>query len=298
MDIGQLPAVLRPRAPVTDRLLAQARADAVAIGKFDIEREVRLRAFYQAAGLSIRFQSGGPKNGISQTLRAYEQVARHAPGLMPEIFKDGRVRGARFLIERSAFGRHPRPGDELQDVAGEIASGLRRLHEGYGVADVRLSQVLGPKFAKRWQAAVRDYAIPDGLTSKIRTLATLDRLVEVSFGHGDLVGTNIMMLPGRGLVLIDWEYAGEHPIAFDLAKVHLHCADPVEAAQVLRVALGRSARSGPSHYSFREQIALGHARYVAWSGPAMERAKAVNRVEQLRRLTTKRLASIEHLLEG
>lgn len=62
--------------------------------------------------------------------------------------------------------------------------------------------------------------------------------------------------------------------------------------------MGRSARAGPSHYSFREQLALAHARYVAWSGPAMQRAVAVNRVAQLRRLTMKRLMAIEHLLEG
>mgnify|MGYP001329846358 FL=1 len=298
MEVERLPEVLRPRAELTDRLLTATRADVVAIGKFDVEREVRLRAFYERTGLSLRYQSGGPKSGIARTLSAHEHVVRHAPGLMPQIFEDGRVRGGQYLIEESLFGRHPRAGKELQSIAGEVASGLRRLYEGYGIADVRLSKVLGPKFPKRWEKAARDHSISDQLADQIRSLVSRDQLVEVSYGHGDLVGTNIMMLPDRGFVLIDWEYAGELPIAFDVAKIHLHCSQPVEAARTLQVALGRPERGGASHYTFRQQIALAHARYIAWSGPAMQRAKIANRETQLRRLISKRRSVIESLLEG
>src|SRR5690625_466728 len=71
MEVERLPEVLRPRAELTDRLLTATRADVVAIGKFDVEREVRLRAFYERTGLSLRYQSGGAKSGIARTLSAH-----------------------------------------------------------------------------------------------------------------------------------------------------------------------------------------------------------------------------------
>ncbi|MGC0250362.1 hypothetical protein [Pseudactinotalea sp. Z1748] len=82
-----------------------------------------------------------------------------------------------------------------------------------------------------------------------------------------------------------------------MAKVHLHCAQPAEAAGLLRRGLNRPERSNQSHYSFTEQIALAHVRYIAWSGDAIGRAQAAGRVRQLRSLVGKRVNAIEQLLD-
>lgn len=296
VDMATLPEVLGPKGEFTHEINASARADAVKVGKFDVDRSVRLRAFYEPAGLSIRLQAGGPRSGVVRTLHAFKHVQRHAPGLMPRIHDDGRLRDSRFLVEESMFGVHPRAGEPLQAVAEELGSGLRRLHEGYGVREQRLSDVLGARFESRWHAAVARYELSDDLCRRVRNLVSQDRLVDVSYGHGDLVGTNIMQVPDR-LVLIDWEYSGEVPIAFDVAKVHLHCADPVEAARLLRRGLGRSARINPSQYSFDEQIAIAYARYIAWSSTRWERAEAAGRTPQLNRLIAKRAKLIEAMLD-
>lgn len=293
----ELPEVIRPGGAATGWAVAAVGAEAVQIGKFDVEEEVRLRAFYTRAGLSVRYQGGGRRrSGIERTLAAFSQVQRHAPGLMPAVHDDGAAGGGRYLVEESVFGTHPRSARALQDLAGAVAAGLRKLHEGYGVVEEPLSTVMGDRFAERWGQAVRTYGIGADLDRRLRHLVDDDRRVEVSFGHGDLVGTNIMSLPER-VMLIDWEYAGPIPIAFDVAKIHLHCADPDAAARILQDGLGRGDRH-PSHYRFHEQLALAHARYIAWSSVTRERAHAAGRAEQLKGLIGQRLTAIEHALQG
>ncbi|MGC0250357.1 phosphotransferase [Pseudactinotalea sp. Z1748] len=288
--------MIRPNGSPSDQVRSAALADVVQIGKFDVDRHVRLRAFYEPAGVSIRFQAGGPHNGVERTLSAFRHVHRYAPGLMPQVFDDGRLRTARYLVEESLFGTHPRSGRPLQGLAEEVGSGLRLLHDGYGTTDQQLSTVLGEKFPQRWREAVAAHDLTGDLDRLVRDLVGQDRLVEVSYGHGDLVGSNIMQLRER-VVLIDWEYSGKTPIAFDVAKIHLHCADPAEAAQLLRKGLHRPARAGASHYSFTEQIALAHVRYIAWSGTSKVRAESAGRVQQFRNLIRKRAGAVEQLLE-
>src|SRR5690625_2382722 len=96
---GSLPAVLEPKLEPTGRIWSRAAADVVMLGKFDVERDVRLRAFYVRQGLSLRLQGGGPRSGIERTLQAWSQVRLHAPSLMPRIMTDGHLRTARYLLE-------------------------------------------------------------------------------------------------------------------------------------------------------------------------------------------------------
>lgn len=297
VDTETLPFVIRPKGDPTQHLSSPARADVVTIGKFDVARTVRLRAFYEQDGVSLRFQAGGPRNGVLRTVRAFNHVRQHAPGLMPEVFDHGQARRTSYLVEESLYGSHPRSGKPLREIAGEVASELSRLHRGYGIVEQPISDILGSQFDERWRRASQIQGIPEGVEKGIRALVAQDRLLEVSFGHGDLVGTNIMQLPDR-VVLIDWEYAGKIPIGFDVAKIHLHCGNPVESLEILRKGLGRPVRDRARYYDLGEQIALAHARYIAWSLNAMARARTAGRETQLHALIGKRVNAIARLLDA
>lgn len=123
-------------------------------------------------------------------------------------------------------------------------------------------------------------ALAEPLDTAVRRLLSRDALLEVSFGPGDLVGSNILV-GGDGLVLIDWEFGGERPIAFDLAKVHLHCADSVTTQAALERGLHHSVGGRLDHYSFAEQLALSTSRCC----PGTTVARRVVSIGQLLELT-------------
>jgi len=292
---GSLPAVLEPKQDPTATIRSRAAAVVVKLGKFDVERDVRLRAFYVPEGLSVRLQGGGPKSGIERILQAWSQVRIHAPSLMPRIVADGHLRTARYLLEEAIFGRHPVGGRALQRLAYDVAAGLHRVHQGVGVSELRLSSILSAQFEARWRAVVQVEHIDPATDEAVRALVRRDGLLDVSLGHGDLVGTNILELHDR-VVLIDWEYAGSLPVAFDLAKMHLRCAEPDDAMAAVQAGLGGSVGTRRGHYSFPEQLALAHALYISRSGSARTRAAAAGRTAQLEQNVAVRVSAIQRLL--
>src|SRR5699024_1327930 len=74
---GALPEVIRPTGPATGWRLATAGAEVVKIGKFDVDRQVRLRAFYTDLGLSVRCQAAGPGSSVERTVAAFTHVQQH-----------------------------------------------------------------------------------------------------------------------------------------------------------------------------------------------------------------------------
>lgn len=290
-----IPKAIRPRRPTTHVLGGKAAADVITIGKFDVDREVRLRAFYLEPGLSLRLQSGGTRNGIDRSLAAYAEVRKHAPDLMPTIVENGRLGRARYLLEDSIFGWHPRDGKTLQTVAYDVAASLRPLHQGVGVWERPLSEVVSAKFKQRWRYAVTHIGIESDLDQAVRRLIARDGLVDISMGHGDLVGTNIVKLDDA-VVLIDWEYAGLMPIAFDFAKIQIYCPDPRVALEEIERGLGGEVGTARGHYSLSEQIALAHARYLSWIGHTRRRAQAAGRMRQFDDNVALRTEAIKNLL--
>lgn len=117
-------------------------------------------------------------------------------------------------------GRSLRPDDlRDRDMLRRLAAALRRLH---GLAPV------GATFDPL--AATRRYADQLG-TPAASALAA--RAAELHAGlqahapppalcHNDLVCENVLLTPGQGLLLIDWEYAGIGDPWFDLAVVVRH----------------------------------------------------------------------------
>lgn len=295
-DTGSLPPGVRPEPTDGHPVRAAVRADAVVIGKFDVAREVRLRSFYTEPGLTVRFQAGGRPNGVSRTVLAHRAVTPHDPGLMPALEDHGRARPTRgvYLVERTLPGRAVRK-DELLDLVEQLATRLHRVHQGVGVERRPLSRAVSPHLPDRWGAFADTQALSAGLRTRVAALLDRDDLLEVSFGHGDLVRSNMLLHDGT-LRLIDWEYSGEQPIAFDLAKVHLNCPDPQAGFDSLIRGLG-TVGSGPGGYSLAEQIALGHVQALSWDQARRQRAEAAGRLPQLQRRTQQRIEAISALLD-
>lgn len=293
--IEELPRYLRPRGPVTDRRRARVGADLIRIGKFDVDAEVRLRAFYLDSRRTVRFQAGGQRNGVERSLFAHQYLVQYAPDLGPPVLDHGTIGQAPYLVEEVVEGRHPSGGRELERTLAPVTERLSALHTGFGITHEPLADILGQGFPARWQEAVATGLVDAATERAVGSLLARRGTVPVSLGHGDLVGTNILIRPG-GLTLIDWEYAGRLPVLFDVAKLHLHSPDSNRALAALERGLRTSLRHGTADYSVREQLALAHVRYLAWEARRRQRAQAANRLDQLRQITDLRLRAVRHLL--
>lgn len=116
--------------------------------------------------------------------------------------------------------------------------------------------------------------------------------------RGNPPGRSNILLGEAGLTLIDWEFAGELPIAFDLAKVHLNCADPVAVQTALERGLDHSVGGRSDHYSFAEQVALSHVHMLSWHDMRKDKARAAGSSDEFRTAVTRRLSSIGQFLEA
>lgn len=282
---------------------ARVGAEAVLVGKFDVHREVRLRAFYPQRGVTQRYQTGtgtGPRHGVERIVDAWRSVSPHDPGLMPEVLDDGvrrRGRGA-WLVERTVLGR-PARKSQVPLLVEPVTARLHRVQREVGIGSRRLSDIVSPRFVRLWQQFAQGHVLDPALVARVDALVGRDDLVEVSLGHGDLVGSNILLTgdrPTDGFVLIDWEFAGERPIAFDLAKLHLACEDHAAAEEALERGLRRPLGGGPGHYTFPEQVALAHVQALSWHDVRREKAEAAGRVTALEQMTARRIDSVAQLL--
>lgn len=286
-----------PTVPVT----APVAADAVLIGKFDRGRQVRMRSFYAEEGLCARIQAGSRhperEHGVSRSVRAARLVAEHRPGLAPAMRDHGTLFSGRtaYLVEEVVEGRTPRTPTEVAATMTLVAAELAALQRAVGVMSRPLSAVVNPAFHERWRGVVEDGHIPPKLAARVDRLLARDELLEVSFTHGDLVSSNVLRV-GDGVVLIDWEYAGTRPVAFDLAKMHVNAGPAGAALERLDTALGGRVGHARGHYSLAEQLTLAHVVVLSRLEARMQRAQEADRLEPLRRQTHKRVKAVRELL--
>ncbi|PYF99371.1 Phosphotransferase enzyme family protein [Georgenia satyanarayanai] len=286
-----------PSVPVT----APVAADAVLIGKFDRGRQVRMRSFYAEEGLCARIQAGSRhperEHGVSRSVRAAQLVAAHRPGLAPAMRDHGTLFSGRtaYLVEEVVEGRTPRTPTEIAAAMEVVAEELSVLQRAVGVTSKPLSAVVNPAFPERWRGVVTDGHVPPKLAARLDRLIARDELLEVSFTHGDLVSSNVLRVGDR-VVLIDWEYAGTRPVAFDLAKMHVNAGPAGQALDRLDGALGGLVGHTSGHYSLAEQLALAHVVVLSRLEARMQRAREADRLEPLRRQTHKRVKAVRELL--
>lgn len=292
-----LPRDQQHQWPGQGQTRARVRADAVLIGKFDVQAEVRLRAFYPQNDRSIRYQAGGKDNGILRTVNAHDKVRHFAPKLMPTIYDHGTIlkgRGA-YLIEETVEGETAtRP--QLETIIASLTEQLQQVHEGVGVSDKRASAVLGRHARSRWEAFLDQHSLDPRINERVQQLFNRDNLLEVSLTHGDLVNSNILVEDDR-FVLVDWEWSSTKPIAFDMAKIIINVSDLNKFLHEMHTGLGSHLGARQSHYTFREQVALALVQTLTFYTRQSVKARKANRTAALKRQTTKRVNALTELLE-
>ena len=298
----ELPRGLIPRpGDEAIRITAPVAADAVVIGKFDHGRQVRMRSFYAEQELSARIQAASRRpdaeHGVSRSVRAAQIVGRHRPELVPAMVDHGTVFAGRtaYLVERTVTGRVPRSTAEILALLPVVAAELAAVQRAEGVTAQRLSAVVPAAFLDRWRGVVEDGHVPAPLAEQIDRLIARDDLLDIGFTHGDLVSSNVLQTQDR-VVLIDWEYAGVRPIAFDLAKMHVNAGPAGPAIERLEDALDGLVGHGTGHYSLLEQLALAHVVVLSRFEARMQRAQRARRIEPLERQTRKRVEALQELL--
>lgn len=292
-----LPKDQQPELPPIGTIRGRVRADAVLIGKFDVDKEVRLRAFYSDQGFSVRYQTGGQHNGIIRTVQAHDLVHPHAPDLMPQVFEHGTIQGGEgaYLVESTVSGQ-PATRAQLQHLVLPLTTQLHRVHQGVGITSKPLTDVVGTGCGWRWSKACQAINIAPEVDLAVQSLIERNNQLEVSLNHGDLVGSNILV-SDTGFVLVDWEFAELKPIAFDMAKMIINVRDIETTLTTMNTGLGGIIGEDSDHYSLREQIALAIVLTLSWYPNHAAKAKIARRTDALKRQTTKRLNMIKQLLD-
>lgn len=245
---------------------APVAADVLALAKFDLRGQVKLRAHYVDPALTIavapRPSGRGARDGVRNAVRAHQVVSAHAPGLAPPLLAHGRLgRRVRYLVEAWVEGDPVLTGEGLGQAAGQILHGLGRVHRGHGVGSASLSDRWGADFHQRWDAVRASGLLPDAVGARVADLITADRELRISWTHGDLVASNVLRTPDGEVLLVDWEHAHEGVIMQDAAKLHLFSAAGEHTLD--RVLDTWRHDAGPWAYTVEEEMVLAHARLLS-----------------------------------
>ena len=295
--LNVLPRDQQHELPGHGETRARVQAESVLIGKFDVEKEVRLRAFYPDRTLSVRYQTGGERNGITRNVKAHEKVHPYAPELMPTIYDHGTIRGGAgaYLVEDTVVGESA-TRSQLESLIVPLAQRLQKVHQGVGIQDRHLSKIVGGSYRVRWSNFVETQNIDATIDHAVQRLIDRNDLLEVSLTHGDLVNSNILV-NDHDFVLVDWEFAEMKPIAFGMSKMIINVRDLDRVVQDMHSGLGGEIGTRDGYYTFREQIALSLVLTLSWHKNHLAKAKIAKRTDALARQTSKRLSTLKGLLK-
>ncbi|MBK1697457.1 phosphotransferase [Rhodovibrio salinarum] len=160
-----------------------------------------------------------------------------------------------FLVEDLIHGRRFTPRRDARLIASGLVEPLMQLAEAQETRRVPLTEALGVKVA----AAIAGDARPDPILERARALVQANPSVVTIFGHGDLLPSNIAV-SRTGLVLLDWETAGEMLVGYDLLRLWLKYPR-IKALQT--GARKMVARFQTSDLSLADTVALRLAQVLA-----------------------------------
>lgn len=282
-----------PQDPGLEPITTTSGAQAIVRAKYDLSDGVKLRVAYEEPHVIVGVLPHAPFGscGVTRTVRAHAVVGRFAPDLIPPLVTFGEVGPAgRYVVERWVDGRPLMTPSRLADALPQVIDGLTRVHDGYGISEMRLSR-WAPRLAKDWASLADSGLVPADLHRQVTALIDRDAALRASWTHGDPVASNVIRAVDESIVLVDWENARHAPVMVDAAKLHVFAADPDATLEQVQRGLGRRT-SGRSGYSPAEELALAHARTLAGhprrvarlvghAREARETDQAARRVERL-----------------
>jgi hypothetical protein len=232
-------ALVRPG----DRVERRARAEAVHIGRnvrafyLDVPRPLSVKVVVRTGRLDhsrvvsrpAASRDNGqeePENGLDGEINAREFAGAFVN--IPEILSYDRVGGYAFLTEPVVEGRRPLSRQDHAWVAENMLACFLRMYEASGFRFATPANVLGSSVSMEVvESALKDLRSPAStitcVLASAERLLTDVRCVAISFGHGALTGRNSVIDPDGNVRVLDWESAGEMPIANDLRYL-LHAA--------------------------------------------------------------------------
>lgn len=255
-----------PQDPAFVRFRESIAADLIVQAKYDLGPTVKLRAAYGEAGLVLGVlpEKASGVRGVSRTIQAHVVVGRYAPHLIPPLVAFGEVEASIcYVLEKWVDGRPLMTSGRLAGAVPAVVAALQEVHRGYGSTRMPLSR-WAPDLSADWAALGGTGLVPQPLLDQVAALIDRDATLRCSWTHGDPVSSNVVMTD-EGVVLIDWENAGNAPVMIDGAKLHLFADAPQETLATVLESLGHQAGRGlgGSVYSPQEELALVHARSLA-----------------------------------
>lgn len=302
LDFDDVP-VRAPKQRAKRRHRSRATADVVVFGKFDRPGNTRLRAFYgrtDQGPVAVKVQpwQGERKHGIGREVAARRRVAELVPEIAPPLHAHGVLEAAEgtlgYMVEGLVDGRHPLRS-EIHEMVGPLAEGLVRLYQAAGVTYEPFSAVASDQLMVSWKRLAEERDDAADLLPRVERLLAEDRTVAVSLAHGDPVASNVVVADGGRVVLVDWEYAREGPVAGDLAKPLQQAGDQEAALESIERRAGATLVEDGA-YDLREQLALGQVRLLGWYESQRVKAEAAGRLPQLQKTLDQRLSMIRWLL--
>jgi hypothetical protein len=303
-DLTGVPAEVRPAGalPADARpVRARSRAALVRFGKFDRDGSIRARAYLlerRPTALKVQTDRRDGRHGVDREVRARRQVAALVPDLAPALYGTGYLPAheVSWLAEEIVHGVHPAGPQDVTEHADAVIGAVTRLYLASGIASEPARDVLEPSTAERFEETARHHPGLSRFLPAVHELIARDGDLEVAFGHGDLVGSNVLVREDGSVVLVDWEYARRRPVADDLASVLTQARRKGPAIEVIERHLGAHVGVGSRSYTLREQLVLAQVRMLSWYPRRRERAERAGRLAALRRDTDRRAKALRVLL--
>jgi hypothetical protein len=299
-DLDAVPAAaLAPVTADAHATRATARAALVRFGKFDRTGSIRARA-YLPDGTTLKVQTADPddRRGIGNEIRARRRVARLAPGLAPEVHRTGHLRrhGVSWIHEEVVHGRHPAGPADVSAAADAVVGSLARVYAAAGYTTRNVYEALGSDVRERFHTTVEREPDLERFVSHVERLLADARDLDVSFVHGDLVGSNVFLADSGEVRIVDWEFARRRPVVDDAASLLTQALDKPGAIAVIERHLGDRVGVGPGTYALRDQLVLAQVRMLARYERRRRRAGEAGRLDALARDTVRRVRALEALL--
>lgn len=185
---------------------------------------------------------------------------------LPEVVGVALDEGQAVLVRRFVAGvpldlrAGRQPGFEPWEVVGEIAAAVHAI-PGAVFTDVLDGPATRDAHAREAMAAFDGHGEPELRDAHDWAAAHLPPPEPSVLVHGDLLGQNILLEPGRRPTVIDWEYARRGDPAYDLAIVTRGAGRPFHTHDGLERLLEAYRRHGgrdvsPAHVRVHELFLL------------------------------------------